>query len=145
MKYIVSAESLELDGYKLVKAHPTLTTYGNTDRDIDDASATQIVARGLIEYAKSEDVARIVGHLATKLRHGGELHLHYTSAIAAANFIRDKSYDLTELNKTVFGTGPYKRNLVTASFIEGLLLEAGLQVVKRRIEGISGIIVAKRN
>ncbi len=142
MKVCVSADGFTLPDSKNITVYPGLDTYCNLDRDVDDAQAVEIVAKGVLQYAEFSQVPTVLRNLVKKLRHGGSLTVTFLDAWRCMAKAMDT--ELADLNTTLYGQTPPVRSILEDGFVHKCLQELGLNVIKVERSGGTSVMTASR-
>jgi hypothetical protein len=120
----------------------------NLDEYIDTNECEEIVVEDVLESLPHNSIATYISHLATKLRHGGQITISGsdTNEINKAYYI--SAISLTEYNQFVFGTKAsawhFKQSSTNLNEVTNLLKSAGLKIIHKRLPNFHYSVTAER-
>lgn len=121
----------------------TVDNRDNIDGLCDDNECTMIFGQSILDSIPFEKHAEFINHLYSKLRHGGRLILGGTDIVSLSLNIFNKTINVNDANKMIYGEGHSKKcGLTTLEEVRNIMSKI-LTVEKINI-GISFCIEGKR-
>tara|TARA_Y100000593_G_scaffold83590_1_gene157700 strand:- start:14031 stop:14495 length:465 start_codon:yes stop_codon:yes gene_type:complete len=149
---ITVGDDQKLSGYTNIDPITKFDDLSVDIRDLDevvsDAECMEILSDDVIDYLEKEESMRVISHWAKKLRHGGKIIVTSIDAHEVARSFYRKEIDVQTFNKAIHGsfTQPWDVRLsqTTLEELSSFLESNGLQVTKKRINGIKLVVEAER-
>jgi len=149
---ITVGDNQKLSGYTnidpITKFDDLAVDIRNLDEVVSDAECLEILSDDVIDYLEKKQAMESISHWIKKLRHGGKIIVTSIDAHEAARSFYRKEIDLDTFNKAVHGnfTQPWDVRLsqTTLEELSSFLESNGLQVTKKRVNGIKLIVEAQR-
>ena len=120
----------------------------NIDSIASDAECTEIICEDVIDFLHREESFTVLKHWAKKIRHKGKIVITSVDTHQVCKSFLDKEIDIDQFNKIVHGTfqAPWDVRLsqTTLEELSSFLESNGLQVTKKRVNGIKLIVEAQR-
>ena len=149
---ITVGEKEKLNGYinmdPITKFDDMLYDIRNLDDVVSDAECMEIISDDVIDFLEKKGSMEALSHWVKKIRHGGKIVVTSIDAYEVAKSFYRKNLDIDMFNKAIHGnfSAPWDVRLshTTIEELSDFLQSQGLNVTKKRINGIKLIIEAER-
>jgi len=149
---ITVGEKEKLNGYinmdPITKFDDMLYDIRNLDDVVSDAECMEIISDDVIDFLEKKGSMEALSHWVKKIRRGGKIVVTSIDAYEVAKSFYRKNLDIDMFNKAIHGnfSAPWDVRLshTTIEELSDFLQSQGLNVTKKRINGIKLIIEAER-
>ena len=152
MKLYISIDKTSLNGYVNIDPFVAKDKINfdprNLDELLDKAEAEEIIADDVIDYFSHVQLYNIIQNWAEKLRHGGKLIItgNDLKELCRKNFLGE--IDTGTFNLILFGqhdkAWKFKGSCITIDEVTNLLLNFGLKIQRREINGYRYVVEGMR-
>jgi len=122
--------------------------YANIDSICEDAEATEILARDVLDFVDPLKSETIINHWIKKLRKGGQIVIGGVDLEEVAHQVINASLNIAQANQILRGdwSQPFniRRSNVTLETMADFLQSKGLKILHRRISNHHYSITAER-
>lgn len=147
MKAFITTNEPEIGGYLYIsplKGH----NYNNLTNVIDDNECSEILAPNAINYIPFNQLQKTVEHWITRLSHGGKLIIGGFDLYEVAKRIVRAELHTDMANFILYGPSnsvwDVQRSQINLADLCDLLKQNGLQITKKKLDGITMIVEAVR-
>jgi len=147
MKVFITVTEPDIEGYfniSPLKGH-LLSDLSNM---IDDNECLEILAPEMIDYIPINQMETIIGAWVKKLRHGGKIILGGKDIYEIAKRIVRGEFDTKVANLVMYGSQSgvwdISRGKINLKDLVDLLERFGLQITKKKLNGIDMLVEAQR-
>lgn len=139
---IPQIEQSKLSEYDILVGNPSDLS------QIEDGSCSELLIRNFIEHLNTGNLFPMITEWSKKLRKNGTITISGTDFHALTRLYANGQLTLSEMNAILFGeqkrAWDSKSLCVNISDIVDILINAGLKIVSKEIEGYVYIVTAKR-
>lgn len=121
--------------------------FRNLDQVCDNGECEVINAQ-VLNFIHGSELYDVIAHWCTKLAHGGRIILGGTDMLEVAKMVITAELGNADCNKMIYGhsnsSWGFNKGMYEANEIAGILVELGLELDKKRIDGINYVVEAHR-
>ncbi|MAF25660.1 hypothetical protein CL634_08840 [bacterium] len=118
------------------------------DTIIEDAECTEFIAEDVLDYLEKLEAENVLEHWISKIRKGGKIIIGGIDAYEVSKMFYQQKITLEEFNTLIHGafSQPWdvRLNNFTMEYIQSKLINAGLKITKKRLDGYHIIVEGKR-
>ena len=119
------------------------------DTIIEDAECTEFKAEDVLDYLEKSEAESVLEHWTSKVRKGGKIVIGGVDAYEVSKMFYQQKITLEEFNNLIHGsfTQPWdvRLNNFTMEYIQSKLINAGLRITKKRLDGYRIIVEGERS
>ena len=118
------------------------------DTIIGDAECTEFIAEDVLDYLEKSEAESVLEHWISKIRKGGKIVVGGIDAYEVSKMFYQQKITLEEFNTLIHGSfgQPWnvRLNNFTMEYIQSKLINAGLKITKKRLNGYHIIVEGER-
>lgn len=118
--------------------------YKLASTEVDDGECTEIYAADIMDYVSHSDLQLFLNMIIKKLRHNGTIVLGGSDAYETCKQFLRGDFDVVELNRKLYGDNLFKNGHWTLNVLTEALVNYGLKILEKNIDGNKMYIKAQR-